>query len=97
MKIDITVLHTGHKRAASAQFESKLLMIHDLKAFQLGFLFLLLFLFLLPLDIIPAKADLKSISNPNLSASSAPTLPQCDAATTSALLLGWWPTNPFTP
>lgn len=43
------------------------------------------------------KADLKSILNPDLSAASAPTLPRCDAASTSALLLGPRPTNPFTP
>lgn len=43
------------------------------------------------------NADLKSILNPNFSAASAPTLSQCDAANTSALLLGLWPTNPFTP
>lgn len=67
-------------------------MIHDLRALYSGDFF-----FLLPFQQEAAKADLKSTLNPNLSAASAPTLPQCDAANTSALLLGLWPTNPFTP
>lgn len=68
-------------------------MIHDSQAL-IVFGFYCHWLLFQPAE---AKADLKSILDPNLSATSAPTLPGCDAADTSALLLGRWPTNPFTP
>lgn len=81
------VLQIRHKMAASAQFVMQ--VIHGLTAHPLGFVF---FIFTTRQQKLTIK-----ILNPNLSAASAPTLPQCDAASTSALLLGHWPTNPLTP
>lgn len=43
------------------------------------------------------KERKKPVLQALMNAPSAPTLPPCDEANTSALLPGLWPTNPFTP
>lgn len=92
------ILWIGHKGAAPACFWRWVAEMCDLRSLHskrsVFFSFSCHWLLSQPKA---AKADLRSVLNPDLSAAFAPTLPQCGAANTSALLLGRWPTNPLTP